>query len=74
MTDAQLIAATLWTLFAVACIATVFVLEYVLNRMERIFCRSMEAIERRLSAIDQQLGESNRSSGSIAKSLERFND
>jgi len=60
MTDAQLLVATIWPLFLIAVLATVYALQVIQDRLEQIVQRPLEKIEQRLFAIDASLQESNR--------------
>jgi len=60
MTDTQLVLATLWPLGLIAVLASVYALQFILDRLEQIVQRPLEKIEQRLFAIDASLHEANR--------------
>jgi hypothetical protein len=60
MTDTQLVVATVWPLFLIAVLASVYALQFILGRLEQIVQRPLEKIEQRLFAIDASLHEANR--------------
>ena len=57
MTDMQLVVVTLWTLFPIAILIAVYLLDSILDRLEQIFGRPLERIVQRLDAIDSSLRE-----------------
>ena len=72
MTDAQLLVATIWPLFLIAVLATVYALQVILDRLEQIVQRPLEKIEQRLLAIDASLHESNRHRERLIGRIDRF--
>ena len=72
MTDAQLVVATLWPLFLIAVLATVYALQVIQDRLEQIVQRPLEKIEQRLFAIDASLHESNRHRERLIGRIDRF--
>ncbi len=59
MTDTQLIVVLLWPLFPIAILVAFYLLDSILDRLEKIFGRPLERIVQRLDAIDSSLHEAN---------------
>ena len=72
MIDTQLVVASVWPLFVIAVLASVYALQFVLDRLEQIVQRPLEKIEQRLFAIDASLHESNRHRERIMGRLDRL--
>ncbi len=72
MTDVQLLVATMWPLFLIAVLATIYALQVIQDRLEQIVQRPLEKIEQRLFAIDASLHESNRHRERIIGRLDRL--
>ena len=72
MTDTQLVVASLWPLFLIAVLASVYALQFILDSLEQIVQRPLEKIEQRLFAIDASLHESNRHRERIIGRIDRF--
>ena len=72
MTDTQLVVASLWPLFLIAVLASVYALQFILDRLEQIIQRPLEKIEQRLFAIDASLHESNRHRERLIGRIDHF--
>jgi hypothetical protein len=72
MTDTQLLVATIWPLFVVAVLATVYALQVIQDKLEQIIQRPLEKIEQRLFAIDASLREANRHRERLIGRIDRF--
>ena len=72
MTDTQLVVATLWPLFLIAVLASVYALQFILDRLEQIVQRPLEKIEQRLFAIDALLHEANCHRERLIGRIDRF--